>query len=93
MSGTHSSEYFGSSQRELLSERRQMVLLLLAVAFFSVSIAFALAFTNARVHRSPVTMQQWRDKQIERVINTTSARRPAGSYSTILSPSSPTTRA
>jgi hypothetical protein len=65
----------------------------LAVALFSLSIALALAFTDSRVHRSPVTMQQWRDAQIEREITTTSAHRPAGSYPTIMSPSSPTTRA
>jgi hypothetical protein len=93
VSATHPSEYVGSGHRELLSEHGQIKLLLVAMAFFSVSIAIALAFTDARVHRSSVLIQGWHDVRIERVTEAAPARSVAGAHATTLSPSSPTTSA
>jgi hypothetical protein len=93
MSATHPSDTFGAGHKEFLSEYGQMTLLLFAVVFFAVSIAMALAFTNARVHRSAVVFQGWRDTGIERVVETVPARSVPWSYATTRSPNSPTTSA
>jgi hypothetical protein len=57
------SETFASGRRAFLSERGQTRLLLLAVVLFAVSIALALAFSDARVHRSPVANQRWANQR------------------------------
>jgi hypothetical protein len=70
-----------------------MTLLLLAMVLFAASIAIALAFTNARVHRPYAALQGWRDAGIERGSETAPSRRVRVCYATIMSPSSPTTSA
>jgi hypothetical protein len=70
-----------------------MKLLLLAVAFFAVSIAIALAFTDARVHRPSTFTQGWHDARIERANVAVPAHPAPGLHATTMSPSSPTTRA
>jgi hypothetical protein len=97
------SETFASGRRAFLSERGQTRLLLLAVVLFAVSIALALAFSDARVHRSPVANQRWANQrwanqrwheaQIGSIGNAVAAHRARGAHVTIMSPSSPTTSA
>jgi hypothetical protein len=102
------SETFASGRRAFLSERGQTRLLLLAVVLFAVSIALALAFSDARVHRSPVANQRWANQrwanqrsanqrwheaQIGSIGNAVAAHRARGAHVTILSPSRPTTSA
>ena len=91
MSATHPSDTFGAGHKEFLSEHGQMTLLLFALVLFAVSLAMALAFTDARVHRSPALVQGWHGVQIGN--DTVPALRMPGPYATTMSPSSPTTSA
>jgi hypothetical protein len=93
MSANHPSDTFGAGHKKFPSEYGRMTLLLFAVVLFAVSIAVALAFTNARVHRSPAMLQGWHDARIVRLAETVLALRLPGSYATTRSPSSPTTSA
>lgn len=92
MSAVYPSASFGSGHREFLSERGQ-VGLLLAVVLFAVSIALALGFSDARVHRSPVTIERWHEVLVGCTGEAIPADRARGSHATIMSPSRPTTSA
>ncbi|MGA8195807.1 MAG: hypothetical protein WB902_20825 [Acetobacteraceae bacterium] len=93
MSAAYPSASFGSGHREFLSERGQVGLLLLAVVLFAVSIALALGFSDARVHRSPVTIERWHEVLVGCTGEAIPADRARGSHATIMSPSRPTTSA
>ncbi len=92
MSAVYPSASFGSGHREFLSERGQ-VGLLLAVVLFAVSIALALGFSDARVHRSPVTIERWHEVLVGCTGDAIPADCARGSHATIMSPSRPTTSA
>jgi hypothetical protein len=92
MSAVYPSASFGSGHREFLSECGQ-VGLLLAVVLFAVSIALALGFSDARVHRSPVTIERWHEVLVGCTGDAIPADRARGSHATIMSPSRPTTSA